>query len=332
MTVQLTVIGLNQVGVSIGLAIKAGNHPILRIGSDIDITTEQKALKLGAFDRVVHNLPSAVEQADIVVLSLPVDELRKTLEIIAPTLKPGVVILDTSPLKSAMQSWASSLLPEERYLLSFYPNINPEYLEEHGHGLEQAHADLFHNSLFLIGADEKTHPEAVKLAADFASLLGAKPYFSDFLEAEGLTSLIHHLTQVSAAALFHAIESQPGWLEAQKIAGAAYLGALLPLENLDEEKEFGEALLLNSQNSVRALDAFITEVQALREMIARQDAEALKSAFTAAVEGRNAWLKNRQSQSWEKSTAPELPTTGQWLGRLIGVSGKSLRDLDKPKK
>lgn len=330
MTVQLTVIGLNQIGVSIGLALKAGEHPIARVGSDADILAEQKALKSGAFEKVIHNLPAAVENADIVILCLPVDEVRKTLEAIGTALKPGAVVLDTSALKTAVMDWADGVLPEDRHLLAFTPTLSPDFLEERGLGLENASPDLFKKSVFLIGASAKTHPDAVKLAADFSTLLGAKPYFSDLVEAEGLTALVHHLPQISAVAFFHAIESQPGWREARKIGGRTLVNALSPLDNLDEHNEFGQALLLNAENSVRAIDSLVAELKKMREMVAGQDAEALKTYMESAVEGRILWVKKRQTHDWEHMPRPELPTTGQWLGKLVGLGGK-LKDFDKPR-
>jgi len=211
MTIQVTVIGINQIGASIGLALKAGSHPITTVGNDMDLLYEQKALRMGAFDKVQHNLPDAVEQADIVVLCLAVDDVRRTLEVIAPLLKPGAVILDTSVLRSTVHNWAANLLQEDRHIVSFYPNLNSEYIEGREHDLEQAHPDLFQKGSFMIGASAETHPDAVKLAADFSALLGGKPYFADMTEGEGLTALMHHLPQISAAALYRAIEAQTGW-------------------------------------------------------------------------------------------------------------------------
>lgn len=331
MTIHLTVIGLNQIGASIGLAIKASSKPITCTGTDLDISNERKALKMGAFDRVVHNLHEAVESADIVVLCLPVDDVRKTLEVIAPSLKPGAVVLDTSALKSAAHNWAASIFTEDQHLVSFYPNLNPAYLEEREHDLDHAHADLFQKSVVMIGASEKTHPDAVRLATDFSTLLGARPYFSDLVEAEGLTALVHHLPQVSSVALFNAIESQPGWREGRKIAGSVFLDSLSPLENLDERKDFGLAFLMNSENTVRVIDAYIEELYRLREMIARQDAESLQKTIESAVDGRILWFNKRQTHDWEHVSSPEMPTSGQWLGKLF-TGGRRLKDLDNPKK
>lgn len=323
MTVQITIVGLNQIGASIGLAVKAAQASITLIGCDSDTKLEQRTLKLGAIDKVVHNLSSAVDTADVIVLCLPADEVRKTIALIAPVLKEGAVVLETSALKSAAIRWGTGSFPNDRHILIFAPALNPEYLNEAGRGLDHAHADLFHNSVILIGSTEKTDPDAVKLAADLSVLLGAKPYFSDPVEAEGLIALIHHLPQLSAIALTRVMDSQPGWREARKVASRPLASAFTPLLDLDERNNYGQALLLNSENNVRIIDELIAELTDLRDLIASQNADGLKDAIVKAVSGRDAWLKTRFSQEWEASEGIEMPKSGGLLGKLFGLGGKT---------
>ncbi len=99
MAIQITIIGLGQIGASIGLALAERKDSIERVGHDIDPGVAKQAQKLGAVDRIEYNLPRSVENADVVLLSIPVDQMRETLEIIAADLKEGCVVLDTAPVK-----------------------------------------------------------------------------------------------------------------------------------------------------------------------------------------------------------------------------------------
>lgn len=320
MTIQLTVIGLNQIGVSIGLALQSNSQQIERVGSDIDILAEQKAMKLKAFDKVIHNIPAAVENADIVVLSVPVDELRYTLEIICPLLKPSAVILDTSPLNVAVFEMVKHILPEERYLVSFSPSLNPAFLADNDESIDKASPDYFRNGLFVICAPPETHPDAIKLAGDLASLLGGKTYFADPFEADGLIGMTDLLPSLVSVALMRAATNQPGWIEARKLASRNFYGMTDPIVHLNESKKFGQYALLNSDNAARLLDALIGELDDLREMILNQDDETLNQVLQAALNERMAWWKTRQEGTWEKTAeSPPLPTAGQMLGRMFGL-------------
>src|SRR5512138_4015298 len=136
MAIQITILGLGQVGASLGLALAEKKGDILRVGNDREPEIAKRAQKLGAVDQVQHNLPSAVSKADVVVLAMPVDEIRETLEVIAQDLKEGAVVIDTSPVKVGVAEWAQKILPKERYFVAMTPTLNPAYLDELKAGLD----------------------------------------------------------------------------------------------------------------------------------------------------------------------------------------------------
>ncbi|HSQ40138.1 MAG TPA: prephenate dehydrogenase/arogenate dehydrogenase family protein, partial [Anaerolineales bacterium] len=132
MTIQVTIIGLGQMGGSIGLALAAHKEKIQRVGHDKDADAARAAQKAGAVDTVQFNLPASVEQADIVILSLPLNEVRDTLNFIRADLKEGAVVLDISPSRRQAEAWARETLPSGRYYLGLIPAINPARLLETG--------------------------------------------------------------------------------------------------------------------------------------------------------------------------------------------------------
>src|SRR3990172_2420099 len=125
MTIQITIVGLGQIGASVGLALREHGELVRRIGHDRDFGIARRAEKMGALDKVVINLPSAVREADLVLLAIPIDQMRDTLEVIREDLNEGVVVMDTSPVKEAVAAWAAELLPPERHYVGLTPVINP---------------------------------------------------------------------------------------------------------------------------------------------------------------------------------------------------------------
>ena len=91
MSVQITIIGLCQVGSSIGLAL-AGQKSIHRVGHDKDHKTARLAQKAGAVDEVRINLPSSVKDANLVLLCIPLSGIRETLDFIARDLDRKSVV------------------------------------------------------------------------------------------------------------------------------------------------------------------------------------------------------------------------------------------------
>src|SRR5690349_20466144 len=100
MSVQITIIGLGQIGASLGLALKQRQLDVHLVGHDKDADTAKEAQKLGAVDEVKYNLPASVREAKIIILALPFAGMRETLEVIVPDLQQGTLILDTAPSKA----------------------------------------------------------------------------------------------------------------------------------------------------------------------------------------------------------------------------------------
>ena len=141
MTVRITIIGLGQIGASLGLALAAHKEQVSTLGHDKSPTTARQAQKRGAVQAVAYTLPGAVQKADVVVLAIPLNEMRAALEVIAPVLKEDAVVLDTSPVKTAVAGWVKELLPPGRHYVGLAPALNPDVLYEPGGGLEAARAD-----------------------------------------------------------------------------------------------------------------------------------------------------------------------------------------------
>lgn len=325
MTVQITIIGLGQIGASVGLALADHKELLYRVGHDRDFKIAQQAEKAGAIDKVENNLPKSVREAGIVLLSLPVDQVRETLEYIAPDLREGAVVMDTGPVKDVVANWAAELLPEGRHYIGLTPVLNPRYLYSMDAGLQAARADLFTQGLMAIVSPPKSSSEAIKLAADLTRLLGTNPLFADPVEMDGLMAATQVLPQLVAASLTNATMDQPGWREGRKLAGRDYAEATGPLAHLWDSKTLAAAASLNRENVLRMLDSVIAAMQAMRNDIDLKDEDALNERLKRAFNGRAKWWQERQSGEWSSNGAAkmEMPESGSFLGRMFGMSRKS---------
>lgn len=324
MAVQITIIGIGQIGASIGLALAPQKEAIQRVGHDKEPNAAKRAREMGAIEKVEFNLHAAVENADMVLLTLPTDQLRETLEMIAGDLKPGAVVMDTSPVKEIVSHWAAELLPAERHYIGLTPVLNPAYLHTTDTGLGAARADLFKGGLIAIATPPGTASDAVKLAADLTRLLGATPLFADPLEMDGLMAATHLLPQLLAAGLLNATLDQPGWREGRKVAGRAYAEATGPIVHLSSQGLATESLL-NRENILRMLDSALAALQAIRHDIHAEDQDALHQRLERARQGREIWWQQRQAGEWTSAEMPpsaQMPTSTSMFGSLFGLKPK----------
>jgi len=333
MTIRITIIGLGQVGASIGLALAGQGDLFRRTGNDRSMEIARRAQKLGAIDQAVVNLPSAVSEADIILLDLPMDEVRDTLEVIAPDLKENAVVMDTSVVKVAAIGWAKELLAENRHYIGLTPVINPAYLRLSETGIDAARADLFQRGLFAIVTPQGTSAEALKLATDLTHMLGAEPLFADPMEVDGLIAAADTLPLLLAAGLLNATLGQPGWREARKLTGQAFAAAAMPGSLSPSSKSLSSAALLNRENVLRVLERIISALQDLREAIDQNDAPALEARLESARKGHEQWMKERWAASWSSEGLPEsVLKSAQRTGAFTRLLGGGWNRKDRNQK
>jgi prephenate dehydrogenase len=298
MPVQITIIGLGQIGASLGLALASHKDQVITIGHDKDFSIERLAQKNGVVDKTNHNLPGSVEDANVVVLAIPVHQVRETLKYIAQDLIKGTVVVDTTPIKAEVAKWAEEILPGGVHYVGLVPVIGPKYLHETGTGLDSARADLFSKSIFLLSAPRGTPSEALELISGLVSLTGGNVMITDFVESDGLMSSAHLLPQLVSASLLNATILQPGWQEVRKAASRAYFAVTSALADQEDTEALHMLVRQNRENVLQKLDAMISALVELRYDVEDANEQALKDRLKKAQDGRQNWLNERFTANW----------------------------------
>jgi prephenate dehydrogenase len=323
-SIQITIIGMGQLGVSMGLALAAQKDAFLRVGNDKDVKRANRAKQLGAIDRVEFNLPSSVVDAAIVILALPLDQIRDTLSLIASDLKKDAIVMDTAPVKADVIQWASELLPPGCHYIGLAPVLNPAYLDTSDSGIEAARADLFKNGLMAIVCPPGEPAEAIKLATDFCSLLGASHLFIDPVELDSMMASTHILPQLLAVALLNSTVDRPGWYDARKLAGRAYAQVISAIEESGEGGSLTSQALTAQVHLIRHLDVLIDTLYALRQQLDSNEKEKFLQELEKAIAGREKWLNERRTGAWfqaDHTSNVVLPTAAQEFKRMFTFGG-----------
>lgn len=331
MTTQITILGLGQIGASMGLALKDCGLPIHLTGHDKNIGVEKAALSLGVVDEV-RKLPDAVQDADIVLLCLPLTEMRETLKSIGTHLKENAVVMDTAPVKSGLIKLVQEFIPKGRFYLGLVPSLSTEAFASSESGLNAARPDLFKKTIMAVDAPPGTPLEVEQLAVDFAKLLGAKAMLTDTTESDGLMTSVHLLPQLTAAALLDATVDGAGWFDARKLAGHPFASVTGGLAYYDDTASLKEAVLASRFSVVHALDMLMTSLKGLRDDIEKGDEKNVAEFLDQAFAARERWLDERSAAEWlkEGGDAIELPDAASQFRHML--FGTNVFERNKKKK
>ena len=197
---SIAIVGVGLIGGSLGLGLrKAGfRGPIFGVSSPGTISN---AVKVGAIDRGV-TLAEAAGLADVIYLSQPITGILKSMETLAPIIRPGTLVTDAGSTKSVICQSAAALLPEGSFL-GGHPMAGKE-----SRGVLEADAELFRGRPYVFSRQPGDLTPLAGAFINWLTKLGATPTFLSPDEHDRVVGLTSHLPQLAATALASVLEAQ----------------------------------------------------------------------------------------------------------------------------
>ena len=311
---QITIVGLGLIGSSIGLGLKAMEQDYVIFGHDKERKAMDRALKIGAVDKTHWNLISSCENADMIILAIPINDIAPTLKALKQDLKPGCLIMDTAPLKRPVQEAANEYLPNNVHFIG----SDPVLTADEGLTAIDASAALFKETTWTLCPLESANTEAVRIATNMISALGATPYFLSPEEHDGLMAAAESLPLMISGALMHTVSSAESWREIRRMAGAQF-GRTTQMPDFDPES-LTETVFDNRDNVLHWLKMMQAELQGWAQALEAEDRESISEWFAAAQEARQQWQKLQTSHDWDNALKDSNVEYSGFWSRMLGFS------------
>jgi prephenate dehydrogenase len=321
-TLSVALLGLNRMSASIGLALhryikKGGKHQFQITGYDFSADNEKQAKKMGAIDRSEHQVSNAAAETDLLIINVSYEEVEKTYRNIARDLRPGVVILDMSPLKEPSLQWAKQYLGEEHHLIGFTPIVNPRYLFRSQQNIEEAEEDMFDDSAILLTPSASCAKEAVDLAFNFAAILGSKPRFLDPIEHDTLLAQTVQMPRLLGIILFYDLMKQDNWNDLKWFTNPDFGVLTRPLFDHHPDA-LRDEFMNNNQAIARGLDRLINSLQQYRDALQSSDKNAVEGVIVDAAKEYESWVNSRYRADWDTVNQPGDPKGSTFMHGLLG--------------
>ncbi|PZS12551.1 MAG: prephenate dehydrogenase [Pseudonocardiales bacterium] len=304
---RVAVLGLGQIGGSLMHAIRDSGLDV--VGYDVDRGGAAAASASGF--PVTSTDAGAVHGADLVILAMPLPQVRAALTSLAPYLAPDALLTDVGTLKAPVLAAVRELLPRANFV--------------GGHplaGIEQsgwAAADplLFRDAPWTLTIEPGTDLDAWLRLAELVCDLGAKPVPSTAAEQDAAVARVIGLPHVLAEAL--ALTGLAGGPLGLSLAAGSYLsGSRVARTRPDLVATWCDG----NPPLVTALDDVIARLVSARDELA-----AARSVLDLAEAGHTARI-NWEHRRFEPVELPaafgELCAHGRDGGWITAV----LRDAD----
>lgn len=304
---RVAVLGLGLIGGSLLHAIRQTGLEV--VGFDIDAATAAAASASGF--AVAPTDAAAVHGADLVVLAMPLPEVRNALRSLAPHLAPGVLITDVGTLKAPVLSAVRDLMPAVQFV-GGHPLAGVEET-----GWNAADPLLFRDAPWALTVQGDTSLEAWLRLAELVCDLGAKPVPTTADEQDAAIARVIGLPHVLAEAL--ALTGLAGGPLGLSLAAGSYMSGSRVARTRPELVATwcdGNAAL------VEALDDAIGHLESARAALAA--AESVLPLARAGYAARINWEHRRFEPVELAPVADVLRAHGRTGGWVTAV----LRDDD----
>jgi len=290
---KITIIGVGLLGGSIGLAIRRRKLARQTAGFVRRRASLKDCERAGAVDFATTDLPAAVWDADLVILCLPLSQMRPVVERMLPALKRGAIVTDVGSVKAGVvRELETRIARAGAHFVGSHPMAGAEKT-----GVSAARADLFVNTVCVMTPVKKTNQAALKKVEQFWRAIGSRVLRLTPEIHDSLVSRSSHLPHIIAATLASYVlnPAQPrhqaalcanGFRDATRIASGS-------------PEMWRDIALANRRNLAKSLDAFIADLQKFRRGLKKADAAAVATFFETAKKRRDNWCAGCASPSPE---------------------------------
>ncbi|NBO84844.1 MAG: prephenate dehydrogenase/arogenate dehydrogenase family protein [Burkholderiaceae bacterium] len=278
----VAIVGVGLIGGSIGLALKDAGVVTEVIGVGRSASNLEEAQKLGAIDRI-DNLEGACKQAQWIVLCVPVAQMRACFQTIEPHLNPHTLITDAGSTKSDLIVAAKEILGKK--VCQFVP-AHPIAGGAH-HGVVAAKANLFEGKQTIICQLQENSAADVALVESFWQALGSRIKRISAIQHDAIYAAVSHLPHLLSYALMTSVLNSEDAEQKLGHAGAGFRDFTRIAASSPEM--WRDICLANKSAILQELDQYLVIAKALRELIAKEDSQALEKVFLKASEARKRW-------------------------------------------
>ena len=271
---KILIAGLGLIGGSFALALRDREIADEILGVEKSDENAAEALRLGLADRIV-TLEEGVPQADLVVLATPVDTIPLMAVKALNHVTDRQVVMDMGSIKAELCEVISMHARRGRFVAA-HPMWGTEYS-----GPQAAQHGAFTGRNAVVCEAERSDADALATVERIFRALDVPVVYMGAEEHDLHAAYVSHISHVTSFALaLTVLEKEREERHIFDLAGGGF-ESTVRLAN-SAAATWVPILLRNKYNVLDVLREHIHQLQIMRRMIERDDAEGLTGAFKKA--------------------------------------------------
>ncbi len=284
---RLCIFGVGLIGGSLAMALRKAGYCDSIIGCSRQESHLQQARALGVIDEYTTDPATAIHQADIIFLSVPLGAIRGLLEQIRDVLPPDAILTDGGSAKTCVKQAAEAVFGElpPRFILG-HPIAGREKS-----GVDAAIDSLYQQRKVILTPTQTTDKRALATVTEMWQATGAQVNQLGVQEHDQVLAATSHLPHILAFQLVSTLANSSitenifdyaagGFEDFTRIASS-------------DPVMWRDICLQNKTAILDRVDAFEASLSQLKAAIQNEEADAILATFTDAKEARDRAMKVR---------------------------------------
>ncbi|NDU86165.1 MAG: prephenate dehydrogenase/arogenate dehydrogenase family protein [Ferrovum sp.] len=284
---RIAILGVGLIGGSFALALRQAVPDVFIVGYDRDEVNLAAARQLGVIDRGTAALAQAVQEADLILMAVPVGQMPLLFEQMRPHLNPAAVITDVGSTKVTLVEMARAHLGEA--ITRFVPGHPIAGAELSG--VRAAHPDLFRERTVVLTPLAETSSMSYEWVCRCWESCGAKVEQQTVERHDEIFGIVSHLPHLLSFSLVHDIavrddaatlfrHAAGGFRDFTRIAGS-------------NAEMWRDISLANRTVLMAELTRYQDQLTQLSQWLEERDGAALEEFFKRARDARRRWQEER---------------------------------------
>ena len=275
---KVAIFGIGLIGGSAAIDLRAAGFCTEIIGVGRSEQNCKLALELGLVDKIVSK-EEAIEQADLIILTVPVNVLIDELKFVLDRVQPHQVITDMGSTKGIIID-AIKDHPNRKQYVASHPMAGTE-----NSGPSAAISDLFKGKVCIICDKENSNIEAVELIEKMYTVLGMRLKYMDAHQHDMHAAYISHISHISSFVLAATVLEKEKDEEAiLEMAGGGFESTVRLAKSSPEM--WAPIFQQNKNYLLEVMDTYIEKMYHFRNLINKNKNEELKEFMNSANEIR----------------------------------------------
>jgi prephenate dehydrogenase len=191
---KVAIFGIGLIGGSIAKDLRESGFASAILGVEQSPAHAQTALDLGLVDKIVAK-EIAVTQADLIILTIPVNALINELIYVLGNMKADAVVTDLGSTKGIIIDGIKDVMNRNRYVAS-HPMAGTEYS-----GPTAAISQLFNDKICIICDKENSDDDAIELVEKMYEKIGMRIKYMEAHQHDMHAAYISHIAHISSFVL-----------------------------------------------------------------------------------------------------------------------------------